>query len=149
MSATATLSTTAEACLERLRAVAVEARELSAEIERLTAKQVGESELADRLRPVLNEVCAHWPVMQSQLIGRDNRHEVVEPRNTCWLLLSEMAGISLSAIGRAFSDRDHSTIAHGINQVTAWAARDRKLAAKILECRTGLQAFTAADLVAR
>lgn len=143
------LPTTAEACRDRLRALAVEARALSAEIERITAKQLGESELADRLPAVIKEVCGHWPLIPSQLIGRDNRHQVVEARDTCWLLLSEMAGSSLSAIGRAFSDRDHSTITYGINQVTAWAARDRRLAAKILECRIGLQGFTAADLVAR
>lgn len=132
------LPSTADACRDRMRALLEEARLLAAEVERLTSPHIGEAVLPARMSAVLEAVCQEWLVDPKDVAGLSKPYNVAEARYAAWLLLSEMPGLNHSMIGRAFGGRYGSTVRVGIRKITAWAARDRKLAAKVAACREKL-----------
>ena len=56
-------------------------------------------------------------VALSDMIMKNRKIDVSEARQLCWLLLQRKCGVSLSAIGKYFGGRDHTTILHGIRHI--------------------------------
>lgn len=56
-------------------------------------------------------------VALSDMIMKNRKIDVSEARQLCWLLLQRKCALSLSAIGRYFGGRDHTTILYGIEHI--------------------------------
>ena len=51
------------------------------------------------------------------MVLKNRKPAISEARQLCWLLLQRKCALSLSAIGRYFGGRDHTTILHGIEHI--------------------------------
>lgn len=66
------------------------------------------------LAEVLDAVLAAWPaVLRSELLSPRRHKRLTWPRFAFYVLALEFTGLSLPQIGRAFGNRDHSTVWHG------------------------------------
>lgn len=70
---------------------------------------------------IINCVCQYYSINKEDLIGKKKNKEIVEPRQICMYLICEMLDLPLSSIGQLFGGRDHTTVIHAREKVTALA----------------------------
>ena len=66
---------------------------------------------------VIEAVCAYYSLKTDELTGSARRREIVTPRHIAMYLTREMVGLSLPQIGKAFGNRDHSTVIHACEKI--------------------------------
>lgn len=73
-----------------------------------------ESVSADR---IIDCVCRYFNVTREELTGKKKTKEVVEPRQICIYLITDMLALPLATIGGLFGGRDHTTVMHARDKV--------------------------------
>lgn len=61
---------------------------------------------------VTNAVCSFFKISKADLLGKKKNKEIVEPRQICAYLMTELLSIPLVSIGQALGGRDHTTVIH-------------------------------------
>ena len=61
---------------------------------------------------VINAVCSFFKISKADLLGKKKYKEIVEPRQICAYLMTELLSIPLVSIGQALGGRDHTTVIH-------------------------------------
>lgn len=61
---------------------------------------------------VINAVCSFFKISKTDLLGKKKNKEIVEPRQICAYLMTELLSIPLVSIGQALGGRDHTTVIH-------------------------------------
>lgn len=72
-------------------------------------------------------VCNSLNVAEKDLIGGSRRRELVRARHLSMYLLKNDAGMPITNIGRIMGDRNHSTVLHGIRNVSQGLTHDISL----------------------
>jgi chromosomal replication initiator protein len=67
----------------------------------------------------------------ADLTGPSRRRQMAWARGVAMYLARTLTGQSLQSIGRAFGDRDHTTVLHGIRVTEERRSRDPAVAAEI------------------
>ena len=86
-------------------------------------------------RWILPVVCEIWGVDAADVRGSGRGRRLVEPRQVAFWLSALHGENSLKAIGR-FYGRDHTTVRHGVQRVTARLASDAGFSHRV---RTAMQ----------
>lgn len=68
---------------------------------------------------IIQTVCEFFKVTREDMIGKKKNKEIVEPRQVCIYLINDMLDIPLTAIGAIFGGRDHTTIMHARDKISA------------------------------
>lgn len=63
---------------------------------------------------IKGQIAAHFDIRVSDLTGPNRKQGFYRPRRLGYYLCRQMAGMTLSDIGRAFGGRDHSTVQSGL-----------------------------------
>jgi chromosomal replication initiator protein len=96
-----------------------------------TAQDVLDSILAHaaNLSPerILCAVARHYDLTEEQLTGRSRARAVSVPRQLAMYLIREETDSSLPEIGELLGGRDHTTILHGYEKISAQIERDEQL----------------------
>ncbi|MBQ9792882.1 MAG: chromosomal replication initiator protein DnaA [Clostridia bacterium] len=66
---------------------------------------------------IMEVVCKYYNVKKADLIGKKKNKEIVDPRQICIYLITELMDIPLMTIGNAFGGRDHTTIMHARDKI--------------------------------
>ena len=66
---------------------------------------------------IIDAVCNFYKIQRSDLIGKKKNKEVVEPRQICAYLMTELLSIPLVTIGQALGGRDHTTVIHARDKI--------------------------------
>ena len=66
---------------------------------------------------IQGEVCRYYSVTHAELTGDKRTRRIVRPRQVAMYLSRELTDASLPAIGRAFGDRDHTTVMYAVQKV--------------------------------
>ncbi|MBP5274807.1 MAG: chromosomal replication initiator protein DnaA [Abditibacteriota bacterium] len=66
---------------------------------------------------IIKLVSAEFGVSEAEITGTDRAKEIVTARQAAMYICKETTGLSLSAIGRAFGGRDHSTVYYTLNKM--------------------------------
>ena len=66
---------------------------------------------------IQGEVCRYYSVSHAELTGDKRTRRIVRPRQVAMYLSRELTDASLPAIGRAFGDRDHTTVMYAVQKV--------------------------------
>lgn len=82
-------------------------------------------------RKVIDTVARFFKVKSQELIGVTRRAPIAESRRICYYLLRQMTMASFAEIGLIMGDRDHSTVLHGVQTVSADIENDQILNAQI------------------
>lgn len=61
---------------------------------------------------VINAVCSFFKISKADMLGKKKNKEIVEPRQICAYLMTELLSIPLVSIGQALGGRDHTTVIH-------------------------------------
>lgn len=67
---------------------------------------------------IFETVCKYYNVSRDDLIGKKKNKEIVDPRQVCVYLFTELMDLPLTSIGSLFGGRDHTTIMHARDKIT-------------------------------
>lgn len=67
---------------------------------------------------IIDAVCIFYKIQRSDLLGKKKTKEVVEPRQICAYLMTELLSIPLVTIGQALGGRDHTTVIHARDKIS-------------------------------
>ena len=84
-------------------------------------------------------VAREWGVTPDGLKSKTRTKTLTVPRQVAMHLCRELLGVQLVEIGAAFGGRDHSTVIHSLDRVTATAAVDPVFAERVARCRAMLE----------
>lgn len=97
------------------------------------ADQAEESVSVER---IVDCVCAMYGVSRDDLVGKKKNKEVVEPRQICMYLITELIPeLPLAAIGAEFGGRDHTTVMHARDKISEKMAQNAKLKTAVADLR--------------
>ncbi|MDR0426236.1 MAG: chromosomal replication initiator protein DnaA [Clostridiales bacterium] len=68
---------------------------------------------------IIESTCRYFNVKREDIVGKKRDKEIVEPRQICIYLISEMLPLPLTAIGGLMGGRDHTTIMHAKNKIAS------------------------------
>lgn len=68
---------------------------------------------------IIEVVSEHFQISLDQMISKNRSNDIVRPRQIAMYLCKHMTNIPLESIGSLLGGRDHSTIIHGINKISA------------------------------
>jgi len=90
-----------------------------------------------RMRQIKALVADYYDISTASLTSKRRAPKYSHPRFIAYWLAREMTDCSYPEIGRAFGDRDHTTIMHGCSCVEGWIAQndDRGFEAKEIRAR--------------
>lgn len=80
---------------------------------------------------IMETVCKYFNVKKVDLIGKKKNKEIVDPRQICIYLITELMDVPLMTIGNAFGGRDHTTIMHARDKISQNIKTDRSLKTNI------------------
>lgn len=66
---------------------------------------------------VIDCVCTYFGVNKDDLVGKKKNKEIVEPRQICMYIITELLDLPLTSIGQLFGGRDHTTVIHAREKV--------------------------------
>ena len=66
---------------------------------------------------IIEIICGYYNVKKSDLIGKKRNKEIVDPRQICVYIITELLDVPLDSIGKALGGRDHTTIMHARDKV--------------------------------
>ncbi|MDR3021551.1 MAG: chromosomal replication initiator protein DnaA [Clostridiales bacterium] len=78
--------------------------------EEKTAESVSMEDIIDR-------TCVYYNMDKGDVLGKQKTKEIVETRQMCMYLITELLSVPLATIGTVFGGRDHTTVMHARNKV--------------------------------
>lgn len=76
---------------------------------------------------IMEMVAKHYRIQMSDLLGKKRTRNIARPRQIAMALTKELAELSLAATGKAFGDRDHTTVMHAIKAVDKLREEDAEI----------------------
>lgn len=80
---------------------------------------------------IINTVCQFYNIPKSDLLGKKKNKELVEPRQICTYLITELMNLPLVTIGQAMGGRDHTTVIHARNKINELIKTDPRVATEV------------------
>lgn len=75
---------------------------------------------------IIDCTCRYFNVQKADVVGKKKNKEVVEPRQIAIYLITELMTLPLTSIGEFFGGREHTTIMHARDKISALAVSDGK-----------------------
>lgn len=72
-------------------------------------------------------VCTNLDVKENDMISSKRSRNIAYPRQIAMYLCRELTSLSLPKIGEAFGNRDHTTVLHAVDKITADRKKDPEL----------------------
>lgn len=80
---------------------------------------------------IVGAVCEKYRISRTDLISERRTANVMRPRQIAMYLAKQLTLRSLKQIGQHMGHRDHTTVLHGVNKITALRAIDADLDAEL------------------
>lgn len=80
---------------------------------------------------IINTVCQFYNIPKSDLLGKKKNKELVEPRQICIYLITELMSVPLVTIGQAMGGRDHTTVIHARDKISDLIRTDPRVATEV------------------
>jgi chromosomal replication initiator protein len=87
---------------------------------------------------ILHEVAAYFELRIDDLVGPRRNRYIARPRQICMYLARDLTDMSLPQIGDALGGRDHTTIMHGCDKISALFEKSDEIRRQVLELKTKL-----------
>ncbi len=75
---------------------------------------------------IIDCTCRYFNVAKADVIGKKKSREIVEPRQIAMYIINELVPLPLEKIGECFGGREHTTVIHARDKVSALIASDSK-----------------------
>lgn len=80
---------------------------------------------------IINVVAEHFGVKPEDITSKKRNSEFVQPRQVVMYLCRELTDTSFTNIGKLLGKKDHTTIIHGVNKITAELSTNEELRNKV------------------
>ncbi len=108
-------------------------RELAAEVLKDYIKETTEKITADA---IIDAVCRNYPnVTRADIVGKKKTKEIAEARQMCIYFICEILSMPLTAIGQLFGGRDHTTIMHSRDKISAQVKNNPEIKKMVADMR--------------
>ncbi len=84
-----------------------------------------QKEITPRL--IMEIVSEHFDITVEDILSKKKNKEIAHPRQICMYLCRKFTDTSLTSIGKALGNRDHTTVMHGYEKITHSLANDELL----------------------
>lgn len=93
-----------------------------------------------RLQPneIITVVANHFSIKQAVVKGQKRQKEIIHARHIAMFLLKSELGLSYGEIGKIFSNRDHTSVLHGVQKINDQINKNPLLAQEIEAIKTSL-----------
>ena len=119
---------------------ALTGREMSIELaQEVLAELWGDEEKIITIDQVQRKVCELFGLKLSDLKAKTRTKTVAFPRQVAMYLARKLTHLSLAEVGRAFGGKDHTTVLHAVDKISALLEDDPKLRRTIDTLIQGIQ----------
>lgn len=80
---------------------------------------------------IIDLVCKYYNVKRNDLVGKKKNKEIVDPRQVCMYVATELLDVPLMTIGESMGGRDHTTVMHARDKIAENIRRDKALKTEI------------------
>lgn len=80
---------------------------------------------------IIDIVAEHFNIKPEDIISQKRNAEIVYPRQIAMYICRQMLPITVQAIGKAFGNRDHTTILHGSEKISKLVTTDTSVKATV------------------
>lgn len=80
---------------------------------------------------IIDRVCSFYNIKKSDLVSKKRNKELVEPRQVCAYLMTELMSIPLVTIGQALGGKNYATIIHSRDKIAEMIKLNSKLATEV------------------
>ena len=84
---------------------------------------------------IIDSVCNFYKIQRSDLIGKKKTKDVVEPRQICAYLMTELLSIPLITVGQALGGRDHTTVIHARDKIAELIKENTRIETEIKDLK--------------
>lgn len=84
---------------------------------------------------IASNVCDYYQIDIKELVGKKKNKEIVIPRQMCIYLITEFLTLPLISIGEFFGGRDHTTIMHARDKISAQIKENPVIASQIKDLK--------------
>ena len=84
---------------------------------------------------IIDCTCKYFSITREELVGKKRDKKIVEPRQICVYIISEMLHLPLTSIGEILGGRDHTTIHHAKSKVDSLVGKDEKFTKAITDIK--------------
>ncbi|MDE6398790.1 MAG: chromosomal replication initiator protein DnaA [Clostridiales bacterium] len=84
---------------------------------------------------IIECVCRYFSVTREDLTGKKKTKEVVEPRQVCIYMITDMLALPLATIGDMFGGRDHTTVMHARDKIAEKLPVNQKLKVAVADIK--------------
>ena len=84
---------------------------------------------------IIDTVCSFYKLQKADLLGKKKNKEVVEPRQICAYLMTELLSIPLVTIGQALGGRDHTTVIHARDKIAELVGVNTRIATEVSDLK--------------
>lgn len=127
--------------IEQLRAANQELKDKVLYLEKVKKYRVPEERRSKHFdfKQILQLVAAKSEFTEIALLGAGRNKHIVRWRHVLMYLAHRLTGYSLPQIGRLLGNRDHTTILHGVQKLTAQRLVDAQLDQLLSDCERELR----------
>ncbi len=76
---------------------------------------------------IIDIVCKYYNVKRDDLISKKKNKEIVDPRQICMYIITELLDVPLMNIGTALGGRDHTTVIHARDKIASSIKTNKNL----------------------
>ena len=80
---------------------------------------------------IVEAVCSFYKIQRSDLTGKKRNKEIVEPRQICAYLMTELLSIPLVTIGQSLGGRDYTTIIHARDKIAELIKENQRIQTEV------------------
>ena len=84
---------------------------------------------------IIDSVCDFYKIQRSDLLGKKKTKDVVEPRQICAYLMTELLSIPLVTVGQELGGRDHTTVIHARDKIAELIKENTRVETEIKDLK--------------
>lgn len=84
---------------------------------------------------IIDSVCDFYKIQRSDLLGKKKTKDVVEPRQICAYLMTELLSIPLVTVGQTLGGRDHTTVIHARDKIAELIKENTRVETEIKDLK--------------
>lgn len=84
---------------------------------------------------IIDSVCDFYKIQRSDILGKKKTKDVVEPRQICAYLMTELLSIPLVTVGQELGGRDHTTVIHARDKIAELIKENTRVETEIKDLK--------------
>ncbi len=84
---------------------------------------------------IIEAVCNFYKIQRSDLISKKKNKEIVEPRQICAYLMTDLLSIPLVTIGQSLGGRDHTTVIHARDKIAELMKENSRISTEVKDLK--------------